>query len=78
MTDQMPIHDLGCRCYPHVSEKDALAQIERVALAEYRSARSVPTRPDPYDLRTDEEMNDPRNLRHVLAALATAREEATK
>lgn len=35
--DPMPVHDIGCRCWPHVSEKDALAQIAAVGLAEYRA-----------------------------------------
>jgi hypothetical protein len=42
-SDGIPVHDLGCRCWPHVSEADALAQIERVALAEYRAGKTAAT-----------------------------------
>ena len=59
MTEQAPTfantgellhHDLGCRCWPHVSEKDALDAIAAVGLAEYRSARLTPA-DAPSDLR---------------------------
>jgi hypothetical protein len=32
-------HDLGCRCYPHVAERDALDAIAAVGLAEYRDGK---------------------------------------
>lgn len=35
-------HDLGCRCWPHVSQRDAVAAIEEVALAEYRDGLRRP------------------------------------
>lgn len=34
-------HDNGCRCWPHVSESDALRAIEHAALLEYRSGKAV-------------------------------------
>lgn len=34
---EMPTHDNGCQCWPHVSRRDAERAIEAVALAEYRS-----------------------------------------
>lgn len=34
--DPMAIHDLGCQCWPHVSQQAAVKAIEAVALAEYR------------------------------------------
>jgi len=35
--DALEPHDIGCRCWPHVSQRDATAAVERVALLEYRS-----------------------------------------
>lgn len=32
-------HDLGCRCWPHVSEQDALDAIAAVGLNEYRDGK---------------------------------------
>jgi hypothetical protein len=37
--DSMPRHDIGCTCWPHVSERDAQEAVEAVALAEYRDGR---------------------------------------
>lgn len=36
-TGELMHHDPGCRCWPHVSERDALDAIAAVGLAEYRS-----------------------------------------
>ncbi len=36
---RMPRHDHGCTCWPHVSEKEALALIADVATLEYREGR---------------------------------------
>lgn len=38
--DAMPRHDLGCKCWPHVSEKDAFRLIADVSYAEYRQGKS--------------------------------------
>jgi hypothetical protein len=35
---KLQVHDNGCRCWPHVSERDAIEAIVAVARAEYRSA----------------------------------------
>jgi hypothetical protein len=41
-------HGLGCRCWPHVSEQDALDAIAAAALAEYRDGkRRVEPAPEP-------------------------------
>ncbi len=38
---RMPRHDHGCNCWPHVSEKEALALIADVATLEYREGRDA-------------------------------------
>jgi len=46
-TGELTHHDLGCRCYPHVSEQDALDAIAAAALAEYRDGLSRAPAPAP-------------------------------
>jgi hypothetical protein len=44
-TGELLHHANGCRCWPHVSERDALDAIAAVALAEYRSKVAAPPAP---------------------------------
>ena len=43
-------HDGGCRCWPHVSQSDALRAVEHTALLEYRSARAASQERPPIDV----------------------------
>lgn len=39
--DLLAPHDLGCRCYPHVSQRDAAEAIVQAVTHEYRAARAA-------------------------------------
>ena len=44
--DHFEPHDLGCTCWPHISQRDAIAAVEAAALAEYRDGKRHLAQPE--------------------------------